>query len=344
MTDPEVIGDRERYAAAGRTYRQLEPAAKLAEEWRLRARATSTARRSCSPRARTRRCATSSTASRTRLEELEEEIRLAMVERDPNDDKNVIVEIQGGAGGEEAGLWAGDVYRMLTKYAERRGFSTEAHGRRRGQVHVRDQGRRRVLASSSSRAARTACSACPPPSPRAASTPRRRPSPCCPRPRTSTSHVDQSDLQIDVYRSSGPGRPVGQHHRLGGPHHPQAERHRRLHAGREVPAAEPRARRCASCARGCTSTPLAEQQAALCGRPPLAGRHRRARGEDPHLQLRRAARDRPPHQAHPAQPRAGARGRARRASPTALQNDEKRRRLEAQAAEAADRHEPARRA
>jgi peptide chain release factor 1 len=48
-----------------------------------------------------------------------------MVERDPNDDTNVIVEIRPGAGGEEAGLWAGDVYRMLTRYAERRGFTVE---------------------------------------------------------------------------------------------------------------------------------------------------------------------------------------------------------------------------
>ena len=48
-----------------------------------------------------------------------------MVERDPNDDKDVIIEIQGGAGGEEAGLWAGDLYRMLSRYAERRGFKAE---------------------------------------------------------------------------------------------------------------------------------------------------------------------------------------------------------------------------
>ena len=54
--------------------------------------------------------------------------------------------------------------------------------------------------------------------------------------------IDPGDLQIDVYRSSGPGRPVGQHDRLGGPDHPQADRDRRLDAGREVPAAEPRAR------------------------------------------------------------------------------------------------------
>ena len=64
-------------------------------------------------------------AARARMEELAEEIRLAMVERDPNDDKDVIVEIRAGTGGDEAGLWAGDLYRMLTRYAERRGFKTE---------------------------------------------------------------------------------------------------------------------------------------------------------------------------------------------------------------------------
>ena len=48
-------------------------------------------------------------AARARIAELEEEIRLAMVERDPADDKNVIVEIRAGAGGEEAGLWAADL-------------------------------------------------------------------------------------------------------------------------------------------------------------------------------------------------------------------------------------------
>jgi peptide chain release factor 1 len=63
--------------------------------------------------------------ARARIAELEEEIRLAMVSRDPNDDKHVLVEIQGGAGGEEAGLWAGDVYRMLTRYAERLGYTVE---------------------------------------------------------------------------------------------------------------------------------------------------------------------------------------------------------------------------
>ena len=49
-----------------------------------------------------------------------------MVERDPNDDKNVIVEIRAGTGGDEAALFAGDLHKMLTRYAENRGYSTEA--------------------------------------------------------------------------------------------------------------------------------------------------------------------------------------------------------------------------
>ena len=56
---------------------------------------------------------------------LEEELKAALVERDPADSKDVIVEVRQGVGGDEAALWAGDVFRMLTRYAERRGFKTE---------------------------------------------------------------------------------------------------------------------------------------------------------------------------------------------------------------------------
>jgi peptide chain release factor 1 len=56
---------------------------------------------------------------------IEEDLKAALVERDPADSKDVIVEVRQGVGGDEAALWAGDVYRMLTRYAERRGFKTE---------------------------------------------------------------------------------------------------------------------------------------------------------------------------------------------------------------------------
>src|SRR3954453_3123103 len=89
ITDPEVIGDRHRYAEVGREYRRLEPAAKLAEEWR---RATDEAAGAKEPLAEDGEDPEGRemlSSPRERLAELEEEIRLAMVERDPNDDKDV---------------------------------------------------------------------------------------------------------------------------------------------------------------------------------------------------------------------------------------------------------------
>ncbi|WP_249869336.1 peptide chain release factor 1 [Oceanobacillus saliphilus] len=57
--------------------------------------------------------------------ELEEKMRILLLPKDPNDDKNVIVEIRGAAGGDEAALFAGDLYRMYSRYAEQQGWKTE---------------------------------------------------------------------------------------------------------------------------------------------------------------------------------------------------------------------------
>jgi peptide chain release factor 1 len=125
LSDPEVIGDRERFTAASKAYRELEPAAKLARDWRRAVDDAEGARELLAEDGDDPELRELLETSRERIEALEEEIRLAMVERDPNDSKNVIVEIRPGAGGDEAGLWAGDLYRMLTRYAERRGFTVE---------------------------------------------------------------------------------------------------------------------------------------------------------------------------------------------------------------------------
>ncbi|HTU77191.1 MAG TPA: peptide chain release factor 1 [Solirubrobacteraceae bacterium] len=125
LADPEVISDRERYAAAGRAYSQLEPAAALAAQWRRAHDDAAGAEELICELGEQAELREELTQARARIEQLEEQIRLATVERDPNDEKSVIVEIQGATGGEEAGLWAGDVYRMLTRYAERRGFQVE---------------------------------------------------------------------------------------------------------------------------------------------------------------------------------------------------------------------------
>ena len=126
MSDPEVIGDRERYAAVGREYRELELANELAGRWRQLRGDFEGAEEMLAEDGEDEELRELVAAAPGQLRELEDELRLAMVERDPNDDKSVIIEIRAGAGGDEAALFAGDLYKMLTRYAEERGFTTDA--------------------------------------------------------------------------------------------------------------------------------------------------------------------------------------------------------------------------
>ena len=125
MSDPVVIADRRRNADAGRAYRQLAPAAALAAQWRHARDDAAGAEELLEEAPDDEQLRDLLTSSRERIAELEEEIRMAMVSGDPNDHKDVIVEVQGGTGGDEAGLWAGDIYRMLSRYGERLGFAVE---------------------------------------------------------------------------------------------------------------------------------------------------------------------------------------------------------------------------
>jgi peptide chain release factor 1 len=63
--------------------------------------------------------------TKSRVVQLEEEIKVLLLPKDPNDDKNVIVEIRGAAGGDEANIFAGDLYRMYARYAESKGWKVE---------------------------------------------------------------------------------------------------------------------------------------------------------------------------------------------------------------------------
>jgi peptide chain release factor 1 len=203
MTDPEVISDRRRYAEAGREYRRLEPAARFAEQWR-RATDDAAGAQELLDEGEDPEVREMLATARRGVEELEEELRLAMVERDPADDKNVIVEIQGGAGGEEGGLWAGDLYRMLAKYAERLGFTTEPLDIGDGKYTFAIKGDgaysvfkfeggthrvQRVPATESQGRIHTSTATVA----------------VLPEAEDVDVHVDPGDLQIDVYRSSGPG-------------------------------------------------------------------------------------------------------------------------------------------
>jgi len=204
IADPEVIADRARYAEAGRAYSQLEPAAKLAREWREANDTILSAEQVLAEEGEDAELREELGAARRRSEELAEEIRLAMVERDPNDAKSVIVEIQGGAGGEEAGLWAGDVYRMLAKYAERRGWRSELMegGDGKYTFEVNGDGAYSVFKfeGGTHRVQRV---------PQTESQGRIHTSTATvavlPEAEEVDVQIDPGDLQVDVYRSSGPG-------------------------------------------------------------------------------------------------------------------------------------------
>src|SRR5215208_1486057 len=117
-SDPAVFNDHREAAEVGRRLKELEGPYKLAREWRDVSSDADAARADADLRELLPEL-------EERLERLEEELKLALVETDPADRKDVIVEVRQGVGGDEAALWAADLFRMLTRYAERRGFAIE---------------------------------------------------------------------------------------------------------------------------------------------------------------------------------------------------------------------------
>jgi peptide chain release factor 1 len=210
MSDPDVIGDRERYAEVGREYRELEPAHRLAERWRQLSGDIEGAEELLAEDGEDEELRRLLDEGPERLRELEDEIRLAMVERDPNDSKNVIIEVRAGAGGDEAALFAGDLYKMLTRYAEERGFQTEALSQSPAEVggfkeitfEIRGEGAYSVFKfeGGTHRVQRV---------PKTESQGRVHTSTATvavlPEAEEVEVEIAPDDLQVDVYRSSGPG-------------------------------------------------------------------------------------------------------------------------------------------
>jgi peptide chain release factor 1 len=121
MSEPSVYNDHREAAEVGRRVKELEGAYKLVQELRS-VRADLDAAREDPDLAEL------APDLEARAAQLEDELRLAMVPSDPADHKDVILEVRQGVGGDEAALWAGDVYRMLARYAERQGFKIEELG------------------------------------------------------------------------------------------------------------------------------------------------------------------------------------------------------------------------
>ena len=208
LADPDVMADRMRYADVARGHRELSDAHELAKRYRMAESNAAGAEELLAEGEKEMQ--DEATAARAEMEEIAELLRLAMVERDPNDNKNVIVEIRAGAGGDEAALFAGDLYRMLTRYAENRGFKTEplghsdspAGGFKEVTFAIKGDGAYSVFKYEAGvhRVQRV---------PQTESQGRIHTSTATvavlPEAEDVEVAIDPNDLQIDVYRSSGPG-------------------------------------------------------------------------------------------------------------------------------------------
>ena len=203
MSDPSVYNDHREAAEVGRKLKELEGPYKRAQEWKaarddLDAARADTDLKELVPELE------------ERTTRLEEELRLSMVQADPADHKDVILEIRSGEGGDEAALWAADIYRMLTRYAERRGFKVEeleaspndGGGYKQISFAIKGDGAysvfkweggghrvQRVPATESQGRIHTSSATVA----------------VMPEAEEVEVDIDPSDLKIDVYRSTGPG-------------------------------------------------------------------------------------------------------------------------------------------
>jgi len=203
LSDPAVYNDHREAAEAGRRLKSLERPYALAQEWRLRQEDLDAAR--ADPDLSELVPDLEADVAR-----LEEELRLSLAEHDPADSKDVIVEIRQGVGGDEAGLWAGDLARMFQRYAENRGFkweelevnANEGGGVKEGVFAVKGDGAYSVFKfeAGTHRVQRV---------PETESQGRIHTSTATvavmPEAEDVDVDIDEKELKIDVYRSSGPG-------------------------------------------------------------------------------------------------------------------------------------------
>jgi len=213
LVDPKILGDKSRYLEVTKRHSDLKHLVDVYHEYRAAdgeaAEALELSRdepdASVAQELRTMSEERSAAADR-----LERKLRVMLVPKDPNDEKDVIVEIRGAVGGDEAALFAGDLFRMYERYAERHGWSTEplstslseAGGFKEITFAVKGRGAysRFKYEAGSHRVQRV---------PKTESQGRIHTSiatvAVLPEVEEVEVHIDENDLEIDVFRSTGPG-------------------------------------------------------------------------------------------------------------------------------------------
>ena len=213
LSDPSIFTDQQRYREVAKEHARLRRGADLCRSL-LDAINEAREARELVPTAESAEerefFAAEAQAAQERAEELAEEIRAELIDRDPNDDKNVILEIRAGTGGDEAALFAGELYEMYTRYADRLGFKhrtlsshpaevggykeviVEVEGDSAYSVYKHEGGTHRVQrvpkTESQGRIHTSTATVA-----------------VLPEAEEVEVEISQNDLEIDVYRSSGPG-------------------------------------------------------------------------------------------------------------------------------------------
>ncbi len=245
-------------------------------------------------------------AGREQLEQLEIELQKQLLPKDPNDDRNVILEVRAGTGGDEAAIFAGDIFRMYVRFAERKRWQVEIISESLGEkggykeviARIVGQGAYSVLKfeSGAHRVQRV---------PATEAQGRIHTSACTVAILPEADEVGEVelnpvDLRIDTFRASRRGRPAHQQDRLRRAHHPPAHWHGGGMPGRALAAPEQ--------GTGHARAGGAHQgQAGKCGaqqvgcRAQIAGRQRRPFRAHSHLQFSARSRHRPSHQSHAVQ-------------------------------------------
>lgn len=129
LCDPEVVSNQEEYKKLMREAKTLTPIVEKFREYKKANSDLTEAKEMLADSSLDKEfrdmASEEAAEAQKRTEELKEELKVLLLPKDPNDYKNVIVEIRGGAGGEEAALFAGSLFRMYSMYAERKGWKTE---------------------------------------------------------------------------------------------------------------------------------------------------------------------------------------------------------------------------
>ena len=213
LSDPSIFSDQRRYREVAKEHARLRRGAELCQEL-LDSVSEMREARELVPSAESAEerefFATEAQGAEERAEGLAEEIRAEIIDRDPNDDKDVIIEIRAGAGGDEAALFAGELHDMYTRYADRLGFkprtlasspaevggyrevTVEIEGDRAYSVFKHEGGTHRVQrvpkTESQGRIHTSTATVA-----------------VLPEAEDVEIDINPGDLEIDVYRSSGPG-------------------------------------------------------------------------------------------------------------------------------------------